>query len=122
MQSEFSVWITFVVSVMMASSVPGSLAKKWRSIVLNRVSSTFLGSTSTNLTSAGCFLYRMDARIAFSPTDLPCPVAPAIKRCGIFARSTTNTSFEIVLPSANGRSMSDFWNFSDASTERILTI
>ena len=28
----------------------------------------------------------------------------------------------MVLPKARGKSISDFWNFSEASTERMLTI
>ena len=38
--------------------------------------------------------------IAFSPTDLPVPVAPAISRCGMDARSATTGSPWMVLPSA----------------------
>ena len=38
--------------------------------------------------------------IALMPTDLPAPVEPAISRCGIAARSATNGSPWIVLPSA----------------------
>ena len=37
--------------------------------------------------------------IALRPTDLPIPVAPATKRCGIFARSTTIGNPLISLPS-----------------------
>ena len=38
--------------------------------------------------------------IAFTLTDLPAPVEPAISRCGIVAMSLTNGSPWIVLPSA----------------------
>lgn len=31
----------------------------------------FLGSTSTNFSSAGCFLYNKEVMMAFNPTDLP---------------------------------------------------
>ena len=71
---------------------------------LLRQGGTFLGSTNTNLSCAGCFLYSNDANIAFSPTDLPCPVAPAIRRCGILARSATKVSLEMVFPNPIGSS------------------
>src|SRR5690554_7503915 len=60
--NEFKVWITLVLSVIIASSVSGNLAKKCRSILLNKVNSTFFGSTKTNFTSAGCFLYNNEAK------------------------------------------------------------
>ena len=44
--------------------------------------------------------------MAFRPTDLPIPVAPATRRWGILARSTMYTSFVMVLPSARGNSKS----------------
>ena len=50
--------------------------------------------------------YNNDAKTAFSPTDFPCPVAPAINKWGIFAKSTTKVSLEIVLPKAIGNSIS----------------
>ena len=39
--------------------------------------------------------------IALTLTDLPAPVDPAISRCGIVARSPTNGSPWMVLPSAS---------------------
>ena len=60
--------------------------------------------------------------MAFKPTDFPCPVAPATKRCGVFVKSKTNVSFVIVFPITIGNSKSEFWNFSDAINERMLTI
>ena len=57
--------------------------------MLYRVNSTFFGSTNTNFTSAGCFLYNNEVKTAFNPTDLPWPVAPAISKCGILAKSKT---------------------------------
>ena len=107
---------------MIASSSPGSLAKKWRSILLNKVNSTFFGSTKTNLTCAGCFLYRMEIRMAFKPTDLPCPVAPATNKWGILVRSNTYVSLVMVLPMTIGNSPSKCWNLSEAMSERIETI
>ena len=86
------------------------------------MSSTFLGSTKTNFTSAGCFLYNKEVKTAFNPTDFPWPVAPAINKCGILARSTTNVSFEMVFPKAIGSSISEFWNLSEEITDFIETI
>ena len=105
----------------MASSALGSLARKCLSILLKSVNSTFLGSTKISFSWEGCFLYIREARIIFKPTDLPWPVAPAISRWGILARSTTNTSLEMVLPRATGRSLSLFINFSVPNTERAAT-
>jgi len=76
----------------------------------------------TNLTCEGCFLYKSDINTALIPTDLPCPVAPAISNCGIFAKSATNTSLEIVFPSAIGKSIFARLNLSDISTSLIETI
>ncbi len=42
--------------------------------------------------------------MAFNPTDLPCPVAPATNMWGAFAKSTIKTSLVIVLPNATGSS------------------
>ena len=36
-------------------------------------------------------------------TQVPCPVAPATSKCGVFAKSNINTSFVIVRPRATGR-------------------
>src|SRR5690606_11037558 len=121
MQREFRVVITLLLSVMMASSESGSLAKKWRSILLYRVNSTFLGSTKMNFTSAGCFLYSREVITALRPTDFPWPVAPAMSRWGILARSTTKVSLLIVLPKAMGSSISAFWNLLEAMTDRMDT-
>ena len=41
---------------------------------------------------------------ARTPTDLPCPVAPATNMWGAFAKSTIKTSFVMVLPNATGSS------------------
>ena len=43
--------------------------------------------------------------MAFNPTDLPCPVAPATSMCGALAKSTINTSLVIVFPNAIGSSI-----------------
>ena len=66
-------------------------------------------------------MYKSEVKTAFNPTDLPCPVAPAISRWGILAKSNTRVSLLIVLPIATGSSISDFWNFSAEITECIET-
>ena len=58
-----------------------------------------------------------ETRIAFSPTDLPCPVAPAISRCGMLARSTMKFSLSIFLPMAMGRLWLLCMNFSEESSD-----
>ena len=42
---------------------------------------------------------------ALTPTDLPEPVAPATRRCGILARSSTNTPPSMVFPMGTGRAI-----------------
>ncbi len=60
--------------------------------------------------------------MVLSPTDLPCPVAPAMSRWGILARSAMNTSLVMVFPKAMGRSISLFRNFSVERRALIGTI
>ena len=50
-------------------------------------------------TSSGFALKRMERIMALIPTDLPAPVVPATKQCGIFAKSATIGLPEISLPS-----------------------
>ena len=59
--------------------------------------------------------------MAFMPTDLPCPVAPATSRCGVFAKSKMKVSFDIVFPIATGNSYVLFWNFIELNTDFMLT-
>ena len=42
--------------------------------------------------------------MALSPTDFPCPVAPATSMWGALAKSTMNTSLVMVFPKATGSS------------------
>ena len=49
-------------------------------------------------TSSGLDLYKKLQIIAFKPTLLPVPVAPAIKRCGILSSSAVTGSPTIFLP------------------------
>ena len=51
-------------------------------------------------------------------TDLPEPVVPATRRCGMRARSTMTGSPPIVLPSAMARRCFDFSKSSLASNSR----
>ena len=64
-------------------------------------SSRRFGSIMISRTSSGVARNRMLVSIALTLTDLPVPVDPAISRCGIVARSLTNGSPWIVLPSAS---------------------
>ena len=64
-------------------------------------SSRRFGSIMMKRTSSGVARNRMLESIAFTLTDLPAPVEPAMSRCGIVARSLTNGSPWIVLPSAS---------------------
>ena len=50
------------------------------------VSSTRLGSTSTSRTSSGVARIRTEMIRELRQDDLPAPVAPAIRMCGILAR------------------------------------
>ena len=86
------------------------------------LNSTCLGSTITNFNSAGCFLYSKEVIIAFKPTDLPCPVAPATNRWGVLHKSNINTSLTIVLPIATGKSYVHSWNLREATTDCIETV
>ena len=60
--------------------------------------------------------------MAFNPTDLPIPVAPATNRWGSLVKSTINTSLVMVLPKQRGRFIFEFWNFLVFSTLSIDTI
>jgi hypothetical protein len=51
-----------------------------------------------NLTSWGLDLNKILKIIALIETDLPVPVAPATKRCGILARSVANGVPPMSLP------------------------
>ena len=66
----------------------------------NADSSTRFGSIITKRTSAGDACISMQEMSAFMQTDLPEPVAPAMSRCGIVARSATIGSPETLCPSA----------------------
>ena len=56
------------------------------------------GSIMMSRTSSGVARYRMLVSMAFRPTDLPVPVDPAMRRCGIFERSSMSASPEMFLP------------------------
>ncbi len=81
-------------------------------------SSRRLGSIMINRTSSGVARKRMLDSIALTLTDLPVPVDPAISRCGIVARSLTNGSPWMVLPSASVRREVERRYASDSSSSR----
>ena len=60
--------------------------------------------------------------MAFRPTDLPCPVAPATSRWGALARSNMKTSLVMVFPSAQGSSIVVSWNFLEFNIDSIETM
>ena len=59
--------------------------------------------------------------MAFRPTDLPLPVAPATSRCGILVKSATNTSLLTVQPRHIGSLARLSWKAFDPSTSRMGT-
>jgi hypothetical protein len=60
-------------------------------------------------TSSGVARIRMLVIIALTLTDLPAPVEPAMRRCGMVARSVRNVSPWIVLPMASVSFELDRW-------------
>ena len=62
-------------------------------------------------------MYKSEVIIAFRPTDLPWPVAPATRRCGILARSKARASLDIVLPRTIGSSKPELRNLSSRSID-----
>jgi len=58
-----------------------------------------LGSTRIIRTSSGVARSRIELRMALIDPDLPEPVVPAIRRCGILARSHATGLPEMSLPS-----------------------
>ena len=62
------------------------------------------------------------SNIELTPTDLPEPVVPPTRRCGIFARSATRGFPSTDLPNATGSAPVSFRNDSEASMSRIQTV
>ena len=60
--------------------------------------------------------------IVFTQTDLPEPVAPAMSRCGIFARSAITGLPSRSLPSAMGSAARALWKSRDSISSRNATI
>ena len=57
----------------------------------------------TNFTSSGVARYIIEQMIVLIQTDLPEPVVPAIRRWGIFAKSSVAISPDVVFPTARER-------------------
>ena len=55
-----------------------------------------------SFTSFGDLLYKIERIIEFTHTDFPEPVEPAIKRCGVFAKSNNCASPVISFPKTTG--------------------
>src|SRR3989338_7941664 len=77
-------------------------------ILLYKVSSTRFGSTIMNLRLSGELRYKSDVIMAWILTDFPEPVAPAIRRCGAFARFPKYDVPEMPLPRHISRGLSEF--------------
>jgi hypothetical protein len=60
-----------------------------------------------NLTSSGVARNRIDRIMVWRATLFPDPVAPAIRRCGIFDRSRTTGSPKMSFPRASDSVASD---------------
>ena len=59
--------------------------------------------------------------MALMPTDLPLPVAPAIIKCGMRARSPMTAPPAVSLPSATARLEGDCTNASASMSSRSVT-
>src|SRR3990172_2235596 len=98
-------------------------ATRW-GMVLKDTSSTRLGSTMMNWQSSGVLCMSRQAMTAFSITVLPLPVAPAIRRWGIFDRSAATDSPPAPLPrliAISERALT-FWNEAVSITLRRVTV
>ena len=73
-------------------------------------------------TSSGVDLNSNDKIITFTPTDLPEPVVPATRRCGIFARSATTGTPAMSLPNTIAKSDGLLANFFAPITSERRTI
>ena len=74
-----------------------------------------------SFTSSGSALYNTLMIRVLIHTDFPEPVAPAIRRCGIFAISATTVFPPISLPTANDILEGLFWNSGDSRRSRSIT-
>jgi len=66
--------------------------------------------------------FMLNYAIMVKKTDFPEPVAPAISRCGICARSQTTASPAMFLPRAKASGDLCFWNSSVASSSLSVTV
>ena len=82
------------------------------------LNSTTFGSTMIIFTSFGSDLKIILMMRVLIQTDLPEPVAPAIKRCGILAISVTTTCPPISLPTAKARR--DLWFLKESESRSSL--
>ncbi len=71
-----------------------------------------------SLASSGRARSRMEEIIAFTPTLLPLPVEPPMRRCGIFARSATTGLPSMSLPSASVSRLAASLNTGASMTSR----
>ena len=90
-------------------------------IPLYTLNSTTFGSIIISFTSFGSALYKILIINVLIQTDLPEPVAPAIKRCGIFAISAIITFPAISFPTANAIADLELLNVSPSNNSRKKT-
>ncbi len=86
------------------------------------LSSTRLGSTRIIRTSSGVARVRIEVISPLRQTDLPDPVAPAIRMCGILARLATRTRPSTSLPRPTTIGWWSLTAVCDLSTSPRLTI
>src|SRR5256885_13766377 len=79
---------------------------------LYAANSTIFGSINTKRICLAVFLQTSPAMRLLINTLLPDPVVPAIKRCGIWTRSSTAGSPSVLTPTATGRDISDERDFT----------
>ena len=86
------------------------------------VSSTIFGSTRIRRTSSGVARVSSEISMEFTNADLPEPVEPATKRCGIFCIEEAMKSPSMSLPSPMSIGSSCAETFGESSTSRSRTI
>ena len=66
-------------------------------------------------------MYKIERIILFTQTDLPAPVEPAIRRCGVFARSIICGSPEMSFPRITGIAILSNAGFASSTISLKLT-
>ena len=114
LHTHFNVIIAFLGSV--------TTGVKRCAISLYTLSSNILGSINISLKSSGGNLYSIDANSVLINTDLPDPVVPATKRCGVLLKSITSMLPDISLPIQIGIFNDVFLKLSSLNSSLIVTV